>query len=253
MSAPERPLTELQHELLTQASETVQLTAAAIAAQMRDVNLNSKEAVYWAAYNQTKMRLAATLTVIGDLLVAESADARMVGEIRGVLAMFGREQIGCRSAVEAIERIVVGANGAVQFTTPNTPGFTYNAYIGTTTSPFNLGVSVQGPTQGPLQGQATQLPPNTVCQITALGVAQVPPAAPATGVTVYPTFIFGRGAYAQVVLDNVKFTYLKEADKSDPLNQLRVVGWKNFYGTLIQNAQFMLRLESTSAFNATFG
>ncbi len=81
----------------------------------------------------------------------------------------------------------------------------------------------------------------------------MPPAAPATGVTVYPTFIFGRGAYAQVVLDNVKFTYLKEADKSDALNQLRVLGWKNFYGTLIQNSQFFMRIESTSAFNLTFG
>ena len=89
--------------------------------------------------------------------------------------------------------------------------------------------------------------------ITGIGMAQVPPAAPATGVTVYPTFIFGRGAYAQVVLDNVKMTYLKEPDKSDPLNQLRVVGWKNFYGTLIQNSQFMMRIESASAFNATFG
>lgn len=151
--------------------------------------------------------------------------------------------------------VVVGANGAIQLTTPNTAGYTYNVYVGSGAgaSPFNLGVSAQGPTVGPLQGQATQIPANTVVTITALGIAQVPPAAPTTGVTVYPTFIFGRGAYAQVVLDNVKFTYLKEADKSDPLNQLRVVGWKNFYGTLIQNAQFMLRLESTSAFNATFG
>jgi N4-gp56 family major capsid protein len=147
----------------------------------------------------------------------------------------------------------VGANGALQFTTPNVPGFTYSAYIGTSNTPFNLGVSAQGPTQGPLQGQATQLPANTVVTVTALGASQVPPAAPATGVTVYPTFIFGRGAYAQVVLDNAKFTYLKEADKSDPLNQLRIVGWKNYYGTLIQNAQFMLRLESTSAFSTTFG
>jgi N4-gp56 family major capsid protein len=146
-----------------------------------------------------------------------------------------------------------GANGALQITTPNVAGFTYSIYIGLTNTPFNLGVSAQGPTAGPLAGQATQIPPNTVVTITALGVSQVPPANPNTGITVYPTFIFGRGSYAQVVLDNVKFTYLKEADKSDPLNQLRVVGWKNFYGTLIQNAQFMLRLESTSAFNATFG
>jgi len=56
-----------------------------------------------------------------------------------------------------------------------------------------------------------------------------------------------------VMLDDVKFTYLKEADKSDPLNQLRVVGWKCFYGTLIQNNQFFMRIESTSQFNPTFG
>ena len=149
--------------------------------------------------------------------------------------------------------VVVGANGAVQVTLPSTAGFTYNVYIGTSNTPFNLGVTASGPTSGPLVGQATQLAPGAVVTITALGLPQVPPAAPATGVTVYPTFIFGRGAYAQVVLDNAKFTYLKDADKSDPLNQLRVVGWKNFYGTLIQNAQFMMRIESTSAFSATFG
>lgn len=149
--------------------------------------------------------------------------------------------------------IAVGANGGVQVTMPATAGFTYSVYIGTTNAPFNLGVSTSGPTQGPLQGQATQLAPSAVVTVTALGVSQTPPAAPATGITIYPTFIFGRGAYAQVVLDNARFTYLKEPDKSDPLNQLRIVGWKNFYGTLIQNQQFMLRIESTSAFNATFG
>lgn len=148
---------------------------------------------------------------------------------------------------------VVGASGTISIVMPATAGYTYNVYVGTTTSPFNLGLTASGPTVGPLVGQATQLAPGATVVITGVGIAQVPPAAPATGVTVYPTFIFGRGAYAQVVLDNVKFTYLKEADKADPLNQLRVVGWKNYYGTLIQNSQFMLRLESTSAFNATFG
>jgi N4-gp56 family major capsid protein len=147
----------------------------------------------------------------------------------------------------------VAASGTITLTMPTAAGFTYSVYIGTTNTPSNLGLSASGPTTGPYVGQATQLAPGAVVTITGIGMAQVPPAAPATGVTVYPTYIFGRGAYAQVVLDNAKFTYLKEADKSDPLNQLRVVGWKNFYGTLIQNAQFMLRLESTSAFNSTFG
>jgi hypothetical protein len=51
----------------------------------------------------------------------------------------------------------------------------------------------------------------------------------------------------------MQFTYLKAADKSDPLNQLRVIGWKCFYGMLIQNQQFFMRIESTSNFSATFG
>lgn len=146
-----------------------------------------------------------------------------------------------------------GNNGSITITTPSTSGFTYNAYIGTTSSPANLATSTSGPTTGPLAGMAVQLPPGATVTLTGFGNVQVPPAAPSTGVTVYPTFVFGRGSYGQVMLDNVKFTYLKDADKSDPLNQLRVVGWKAFYGTLLENVQFMARIESSSAFSSTFG
>ena len=104
-----------------------------------------------------------------------------------------------------------------------------------------------------MAGQAVQLPPNTNVVITGIGSAQTPPAAPASGITVYPSFVIGRGAYGQVSLDDVKITMLMGADKSDPLNQLRVVGWKVFYGTIIENQQFFARIESTSAFSATFG
>lgn len=148
---------------------------------------------------------------------------------------------------------VVGPNGSIAVTTPNTPGYTFNVYIGTTNAPTNLGLSPYGPTVGPLAGQATQLPANTTVVITGIGTAQTPPAAPATGVTVYPTFIFGRGAYGQVMLDNVKFSWLDKADKSDPLNQIRAIGWKIFYGMIILNQQFFMRIESTSNFSPSFG
>jgi N4-gp56 family major capsid protein len=148
---------------------------------------------------------------------------------------------------------VTGPSGSISLTTPSTSGFTWNVYIGTTSTPTNLGLCVSGPTIGPLAGQATQLPGNTSVTITGIGTAQTPPAPAPTGVACYPCFIIGRGAYGQVVLDNVKFSYLKDADKSDPLNQLRVVGWKCFYGTLIENQQFFMRIESTSAFSASFG
>lgn len=148
---------------------------------------------------------------------------------------------------------VTGPNGSVQVTVPATAGYTYSVYLGTSSSPVNLGASPQGPTTGPLTGMATQLAPGTVVTLTALGTAQVPPAAPATGVTVYPNFIFGRGAYGQIKLDEIKYNYLDKGDKSDPLNQLRVVGWKVMYATILLQQLFFMRIESTSAFVSTFG
>jgi len=151
---------------------------------------------------------------------------------------------------------VTGPTGSISVAIPSTPsGYTWNVYVGSgsAATPVNLGLTTAGPSVGPLAGQATQLTGGQTVVITGLGVAQIPPAAPATGVTVYPNYIFGRGGYGQVMLKNAQFTYLKDADKSDPLNQLRVVGWKMFYGTLIQNQQFFMRIESTSSFNTTFG
>ena len=149
---------------------------------------------------------------------------------------------------------VTGPNGSISVTLPSTPtGFTFNVYVGTTTSPSNLGITAAGPTVGPLAGQAVQLAGGQTITITGVGLAQTPPAAPATGVTVYPTYIFGRGAYGQVMLDDIKYSYLDKADKSDPLNQLRVVGWKVYYGTILLNQLFFMRVESTSAFSANFG
>lgn len=148
---------------------------------------------------------------------------------------------------------VTGPNGSLSITTPNIAGYTFSVYVGTTSSPANLGLSAAGPTQGPLVGQATQLPANTVVVINGTGVAQTPPSAPATGLTVYPTYILGRGAYGQVMLDDVKVEYLTKADKSDPWNQKRIVAWKVFYSTLIKNNLFFARIESVSAQTATFG
>ena len=148
---------------------------------------------------------------------------------------------------------VTGPNGSISVTVPNVPGYTFNVYVGLTNPPVNLGVSASGPATGPLAGQATQLAPGSTAVITAVGIAQVPPLAPATGVTVYPTFIFGKEAFVQLELDGLKMAYLDKADKSDPNNQTRVVSWKVFYGTMIMNNKFFMRIESSSAFSANFG
>ena len=147
---------------------------------------------------------------------------------------------------------VTGPNGSISVVLPALAGFTFSVYLGTTASPANLGLSASGPVQGPLTGQATQLAPGQTVVLTGIGVAQTPPAAPTTAVTVYPTFVIGRGAYGQVKLDDVKTTWLDKADKSDPLNQSRRIAWKCFYGTILLNVQFFARIESSSAFSATF-
>ena len=147
---------------------------------------------------------------------------------------------------------MTGPNGSIAVTVPTLAGYVFNVYVGTTTAPVNLGLSSSGPTSGPLTGQAVQIPSGSSITITGVGTAQTPPAAPATGITVFPSFVVGKNAYGQVMLDDPKFTYLKTADKSDPLNQLRIIGWKVMYGTLIENQNFLMRIESTSLFAATF-
>ncbi len=150
---------------------------------------------------------------------------------------------------------VTGPTGSIAVLTPSTAGFTYSIYISTggATTPQNLGVSVSGPTVGPYAGMAVQIPPATSAVITGVGIMQIPPAAPAAGVTVYPTFVFGEDAWAALELAKLSWTRLLEADKSDPLNQLRIIGWKGWDGSVILNQKFMARIESSASNTGAFG
>ena len=166
---------------------------------------------------------------------------------------------GYESIVWLISNAVTGtlANNQSSFTValPSTyPGYTFSVYVGTSsTIPTNLGTCTAGPTQGPLQGQATQLAGGQTVTITGTGVAKTPPSAPAAGVTVYPTFIFGVNAFATVTLSDIEVAYLDKPEKIDPTNQLRMASFKFYNGTFIKNASFALRIESGSQFSLTNG
>lgn len=144
--------------------------------------------------------------------------------------------------------VLAGGTSSVTVALPTLANYVFNVYIGTSASPTNLGLSASGPSLGPLAGQATQLASGSTVIITGIGAAQTPPAAPATGVSVFPTIVIGNHSYGQVLLENPEFHYLTGADKSDPLNQTRVVSWKVFYGSIILNQAFFMRIESSSAF-----
>jgi len=221
-----------------------------------DLNrLYNYEAGEWSGIRFCKSNLVPTFTGVAQI----NPTAGLAGALATnnyfviVTASDTQNQYESRIYQVSSSTAVVGPNGSLSVALPSIVGFTFNVYVGLTSSPANLGLCALGPVQGPLAGQATQLAPNQTVVITGIGVAQTPPAAPATGITVYPTFILGRGAYGQVVLDNAKFSYLKNADKSDPLNQLRIIGWKLMYGTLIENQLFFARIESTSNLTTTFG
>jgi N4-gp56 family major capsid protein len=172
-------------------------------------------------------------------------------QITGFLSQQGYETaIGQISA-----SISVGGSGAGSITVvlPTTAGYTYAVYLDTASTPVHLAASGSGPTVGALAGQAVGLAPGATVTLNAIGSSRTPPASPGSGLTVFPTFFFGKDAYGQVMLDDMKFYFLDKAEKVDPLNQLYMVGWKCMWNTIILNNNFMGRVESVSNFSATFG
>jgi N4-gp56 family major capsid protein len=159
------------------------------------------------------------------------------------------------SRIYQVSNDISVTTGGIDVTVPSTAGFTYAVYIGTGSgsAPMNLGLTTSGPSSGPYSGQAIQIAPGTTVTITGVGLYQIPPAAPATGVTVFRTYVFGKEAFATLKLENIQWNRLYEADKSDPHNQLRVVGWKYFEGWVILNQQFMAAMESTASSTGAFG
>jgi N4-gp56 family major capsid protein len=152
---------------------------------------------------------------------------------------------------------VVGGSGAgsISVLTPSTAGYTYSIYIssGAGTQPNTLGLTTSGPTTGPYAGNAVQIPPATTVVITGLGIPQVPPAPPATGVNVFMNYVLGRDFFASLELKGITWHRLTTADKSDPLNQLRIIGWKGWDGNIILNQLFGAIIESSASSTGAFG
>ncbi len=223
-----------------------------------DINkLYNEELGEWGGIRWTSSNMVpfftgvAAVTATGHTTGGSLADGTYYTQVTGSVVQNGYEQLVYQVA-SSVTITGGSGNGSITLTAPSTAGFVYNVYVDTAASPAHLGLSSSGPSTGSLAGNAVQIPASTSVTITGIGAARTPPAAPATGVTVYPTFIIGKDAYGQVELENIEFFYLKNADKSDIVNQLRVVSWKNFYGTLIENQQFFMRVESASRYNGTF-
>lgn len=215
---------------------------------------------YWSGIHFTKSNMLPRWTGVAAITGTAGTSGNLATgtyaiQVTGTdtLNMFGESQI--YQITGSIS--VTGPNGSISVTVPSTTGYTYSVYADTNASPVHLGGSTTPgigiPTTGPAAFQATQIIPGATVVISSVGANVVPPAAPATGVTVYPTFVFGAQYFACTKLEDVSWTSLMEADKSDPINQLRVVGWKMFEGYCILNAQFGARIESSVSNTGTYG
>jgi N4-gp56 family major capsid protein len=71
----------------------------------------------------------------------------------------------------------------------------------------------------------------------------------ASTTTVHTSYLVGRNAYAMTTLQNLETYVEAPGGNADPLHQRRTIGWKVAFKSVILNQNFMVRIESGSAFN----
>ena len=223
--------------------------------QRSDVNrLYINEMGYWGGITFCESNMIPTFTGIAQVNGTNGVGS--LGTATYTIQVTGWDnQNFYESQIYQVSTDISVTTGGINVTVPSTPGFTYAVYVGVGSgaAPANLGVTTSGPSSGPFQGQAIGIAPGTAVVITGLGSMAIPPAAPATGVTVYPLFIVGKNSFACLKLEGVSWNRLMDADKSDPHNQLRSIGWKVFEGWVIKDQRFVCRLETTASNTGTFG
>ena len=71
----------------------------------------------------------------------------------------------------------------------------------------------------------------------------------ASTTTVHTSLLLGKNAFAVADLQNLQMITQEPGSVSDPLEQYRTLGWKVAFKTVILNNNFMIRIETGSAYN----
>lgn len=142
--------------------------------------------------------------------------------------------------------IAFAAADSLAGTTPSDTNYTYKIYIG-----------IAGAAAGTVmyQGSATTYLFDGIPASTAFSILAPPTsgttaqAIPGSGKTVHFGWVFGKQAFAAVDLMNLK-AYVSDgkAIVGDPLAQKRTVGYKLMFKPVIQNQNFLERIEALSAY-----
>lgn len=175
--------------------------------------------------------------------LATSADYRIKVVAREVTTNYER-----RISVESAD-ISVTSPGSIAVTFPTSTNYVYDLY-GT---PDANNVS---PTISTLRLLASRQAANStfVWTTAPAGTEAAAPVAPTSGISVYPGFVVGKGAYGTCVLNGMAlqtFMTPKGPSDSDPLAQRRKVGAKFMRKTFILDSDWIERFEASSAITAT--
>ena len=219
-----------------------------------DVNrLYINEMGYWSGITFCVSNMAPTFTGVAQVNGANAVGNLTTGTYTIQVTGWDNQNF-YESRIYQLSTDVTVTTGGISLTTPSTAGFTYAVYVGVGTGalPTNLGLTTSGPSSGSFAGQAIELPPSTAITITGLGAQMIPPAAPATEVTVYPIFIFGQEAFACLKLEGVQWLRPTGPDKADQLDQIRVIGYKFMEGWTILDQRKMARIEVAASNTGAF-
>lgn len=161
-------------------------------------------------------------------------------------ASTGLVTVVARDAVSGyVRKVSIAATNVAAtstLTTPTSTNYVYDVYFDNLTTVYHLVAS----------GLAAGATTAALNSLYAAGAVQNPPAASSTNqVEVFVAFIVGRDAFGRVELDGMSLqSYITPpgASFSNPLAQGRKVGSKIAWKSFILDNNFLVRLESASAF-----
>lgn len=138
--------------------------------------------------------------------------------------------------------IAVTSPGSIAVKMPSSTNYVYDVYL------------TQAALTIPYLVASRQAANSTYTITTApVGTETVAPSSPALGISVYPGFVCGKGAFGTCTLNGMSlqtFITPKGASDSDPLQQRRKVGAKYMRKSFILDNDFMERFETSSGIAA---
>lgn len=138
--------------------------------------------------------------------------------------------------------VAVTSPGSIAVRVPSSTNYTYDIYM----------TQAGGTTAYLVRSRVAASDTYTITAAPA-GTEAVAPTSPASGINVYPGFIFGRGGFGTVVLNGMSlqtYTTPKGSTDSDPIAQRRKIGAKFMRKSFIVENAFIERIETSSALAA---